>query len=62
MVWAALKRSIYSQGCTTVDKLIAAILSYWEELTVEACNKYIDHIYKVAPVCILMKGAATGHT
>jgi hypothetical protein len=63
MVWAAFKRHIYIQAWTTVDELVAAILSYWEkELSVEACNKYIDHIFKVAPVCILMKGAAMGDT
>jgi hypothetical protein len=28
-------------------------------MTTEQCNMYIDHIYKVAPACILMKGAAT---
>jgi hypothetical protein len=28
-------------------------------MTTEQCNLCIDHIYKVVPVCILMKGAAT---
>ncbi|KAH3838607.1 hypothetical protein DPMN_112016 [Dreissena polymorpha] len=38
MVWVALKRHIYSQKCTTVDELIAAILAYWEkELSAETC-------------------------
>jgi len=30
-------------------------------MTREQRNLYIDHIYKVAPVCIRLEGAATGH-
>lgn len=29
-------------------------------MTVEKCCAYIDHVYKVVPVCVLMKGNATG--
>lgn len=29
-------------------------------MTPEKCATYIDHVYKVAPVCVLMKGNATG--
>lgn len=29
-------------------------------MTSEKCATYIDHVYKVAPVCILIKGIATG--
>jgi hypothetical protein len=36
------------------------VILFWiEEMTTEQCNLCIDHIYKVVPVCILMKGAAT---
>ena len=36
--------------------------TFWcEKMTKEQCNLYIDHIYKVAPVCVVMNGTATGH-
>jgi hypothetical protein len=44
------------------DELIDVIVQFWyQKMTREQCNLYIDHIYKVAPVCILSEGAATGH-
>jgi hypothetical protein len=43
----------------TKNELLQCIQKFWiEEMTTEQCNMYIDHIYKVVPACILMKGAA----
>ena len=37
------------------------MVQFWKrEMTPEKCTVYIDHIYKVVPVCVLMKGSATG--
>lgn len=29
-------------------------------MTAEKCVTYIDHVFKVVPVCILMRGSAKG--
>ena len=61
MVRNQLKRSIAKSEPRTKEELIDAITSFWySTMTVELCNKYIDHVYKAAPVCIAMNGKATG--
>jgi hypothetical protein len=56
-----MKQYVYKQNCTTLNQLQEVLLQYWgTHLTVELCNRCIDHVFKVAPVCVLMKGAATG--
>ena len=53
MVWANMKQYVYKQNCTTLNQLQEALLQYWgTHLTVE--------LFKVAPVCVLMNGKATG--
>lgn len=38
---------------TTKDELKAVILTFWDKvLTTDLCNRYIDHVFKVAPVCV----------
>ena len=62
MVWSALKRHVYKKNCRSLEQLTFAICDFWDnELTVERCNRFIDHVYKVAPVCVLMNGSATGN-
>ncbi|WAR19464.1 hypothetical protein MAR_001302 [Mya arenaria] len=61
MLWANLKTHMYRRACTTVYELVAAITKYWKsKVTAEKCNRYIDYVFKVAPVCVVMKGYATG--
>lgn len=61
MVWNQVKRSLAKDEPRTKEELITAIERFWtEKMTVEQCNRYIDHVYKVAPTCVLMKGKATG--
>lgn len=60
MVWNQMKRNIARSEPKTKNELLQCIQKFWiEEMTTEQCNMYIDHIYKVVPACILMKGAAT---
>jgi len=45
----------------TKEDLQAAIRRVGDQkLTVDLCNWYIDHVFKVAPVCIELRGHATG--
>ncbi|KAH3725879.1 hypothetical protein DPMN_051732 [Dreissena polymorpha] len=55
-----MKRYVAKEGPQTKDELQASLENFWEkEMTVEQCNRYIDHCFKVAPVCVAMKGKAT---
>ena len=61
MVWAQLKRYIAKAGPTTKEELIRVINEFWANtMTVDLCNRYINHIFKVAPVVVLLEGKATG--
>lgn len=61
MVWNQLKRYISKQEPRTKEELINAIEAFWgEKMTVEQCNRYIDHMFKVAPTVVAMRGKATG--
>ena len=61
MVWNQLKRHVSRVSPTTKADLITTIDNFWNTtMTVELCNRYIDHIYKVVPVCVLLEGKATG--
>lgn len=62
MVWSELKRCVARVAPRTKQELQDCILGFWSsEMTPEKCATYIDHVYKVAPVCVLMKGNATGN-
>lgn len=61
MVWAQMKRCVTRVGPTTKDELIRVINEFWDTtIMVELCNRYINHVFKVAPVVILLDGKATG--
>lgn len=47
----------------TKQELVGRIKKFWrEKVTVEKCNKYIDHVlYKAIPDVIAEGGAATKH-
>ncbi|KAH3894901.1 hypothetical protein DPMN_019061 [Dreissena polymorpha] len=56
-----MKRYVAKEGPRTKEELKASLENFWRnEMTVELCNRYIDHCYKVAPVCLAMEGKATG--
>ena len=60
MVLNQMKRHVAKIDPKTKDDLIETITAFWcEKMTVQQCNLYIDHIYKVIPVCVAMNGAAT---
>ena len=57
-----MKRHVAMVDPKTKDELINVLVQFWyQKMTTEQCNLYIDHIYKVAPVCVLLEGAAAGH-
>jgi len=56
MIWHKLKRYLSKQEPTTKAELVRHTLEFWSNLSPETCNKYIDHLYKVVPVVILMSG------
>ena len=45
----------------TKQELIDGILRFWETVTIEKCNKYINHLNKVIPRVIELEGQATGY-
>ena len=45
----------------TKQELIDGIERFWQTVSVEKCNKYINHLKKVVPRVIELKGAATGY-
>lgn len=61
MVWNQMKRFIGQRGPQTKEELIQSIQTFWaEKMTPDVCRKYIEHNFKVVPVCIHLGGAATG--
>ena len=61
MVWNQLKRYLAKKEPTTKDALVQHTMNFWyTEMSVETCNRYIDHNFKVVPVIVLMGGRATG--
>lgn len=61
MVWNELKRTVAREVPRTKQELQDCIFRFWStQMTAEKCATYIDHVFKVVPVCILMRGSATG--
>lgn len=62
LVWHDLKVYISSEiKPNNRDELIAGILHFWRNrVTVEYCNKKIDHLQKVLHTIIKLNGKATG--
>ena len=45
----------------TKEALMDCIKEFWVSvMTVDQCNAYFDHLFKVVPVCVQMQGEATG--
>ena len=43
------------------NDLIQGILKFWRTVDKHKCNKYINHLYKVLPRAVELKGSATGY-
>ncbi|KAH3719016.1 hypothetical protein DPMN_061844 [Dreissena polymorpha] len=44
-----------------MEELVQAIKAFLtDHMTVEQCNLYIDHLYKVVPICISLNGCDIG--
>jgi len=60
-VWHALKNNLPTTCKTKQQNLIASITTFWNNITVADCNRYIDHLYKVMPVVLDKFGDASGY-
>ena len=61
-LWHELKEFIRREvKPKTKQELIDGIVRFWETVTVEKCNRYINHLNKVIPRVIELEGAATGY-
>lgn len=62
-VWHQLKHFLRSEKKPkTKAELLDGIGEFWANVvTVELCNKYIDHMTKVVPLVITAGGAQSGH-
>ena len=46
---------------TTQDELIEGMLNFWDTVvTIDYCNKTIDHLEKVLKTCVELTGQAVG--
>ncbi len=59
-LWHELKVFRVKRRTKNKEELQQAIIDFWETVTVEKCNKYIDHIKTVIPVVIEKKGDVSG--
>ena len=61
MVWNQMKTFIGKRKPRVKEALEQAIYDFWEtKMDEETCCRYIDHIFKVAPIVVKMKGQSTG--
>ena len=61
-LWHELKEFIRREvKPKTKQELIDGIVRFLETVTVEKCNRYINHLNKVIPRVIVLEGAATGY-
>ena len=61
MIWNQLKRYIAKNQPKNKEELLDNIERFWlETVTPELCNRYIDHLFKVIPICEALGGKATG--
>ncbi|VDH98003.1 Hypothetical predicted protein [Mytilus galloprovincialis] len=61
MVWSMMKQRLNKKKLSTKNDLTSGIKDFWKnDLTVERCNTFIDHNFKVLPVAVFIGGRATG--
>lgn len=61
-VWAAMK--LYLTKTVKPKKkeeLVAGIRDFWNGLSANDCQKFIDHIHKVIPAVVLNSGEQSGY-
>lgn len=61
-VWAAMK--LYLTKTVKPKKkeeLVAGIRDFWNGLSANDCQKFIDHIHKVIPPVVLNSGEQSGY-
>lgn len=61
-LWAEMKsylRSVIKP--TTKDALVNGILQYWETVDEAKCTKYINHLRKVVPAVVKIRGYPAGY-
>ena len=60
-VWSTLKFYVSKDAPQTQNELVNSIAKFWEShLTIEQCNRYIDHVFEVIPKVIEAKGNFSG--
>ena len=61
-LWHELKEYLRREvkPCTK-DELIKGITAFWQTVTIEKCRRYINHLKKVIPRMIELKGEPTGY-
>ena len=61
-LWHELKEYIRRETKpTTKDQLTEGTVKFWETVSKEKCNRHINHLKKVIPRVIELKGDATGY-
>ena len=61
-VWASMKYHIRSKvQPKNKEQLVEGIKQFWSTLTPEACQKYINHMFKVVPMVVQRQGMASGY-
>jgi hypothetical protein len=60
LVWYKLKHYCSTQKIKTKEELVNAITEFWETwLTIDQCQKYVNHALNVVPHVLLEFGKAT---
>ena len=60
MVWAMMKSRLSKTETKTKEDLINGIEPFWkEDMNIALCYNFIDHIYKVLPIAVLVNGRAS---
>lgn len=62
LVWHELKEFIRREVKPhTKQELVSGIEEFWKTISVDKCNRYIDHLRKVIPEIVKVNGKATGY-
>ena len=60
-MWHELKEYVRKTKPRSKEDLVWTIKAFWRTVTVEKCNKYINHLKKVLPHIVEVKGCVTGY-
>ena len=62
LVWHELKEYVRREvKPRSKEQLVSGIQDFWKTMTIEKCNRYINHLRKVIPEIINVDGKATGY-